>query len=208
MKVLVIGASGTIGQHLVQQSLKEGHQVTAFCRDPSRLDAHPNLVPFAGDAGVYADVLSAMNGQETVIIVLGSGKKRTGNIRSLGTKHVVQAMRTEGVKRLICQTTLGCGDSHATLNFFWKYIMFGWFLKAVFLDHEAQEKVVKESGLDWTLIRPGAFMDGPQTGVYYHGNLTQSNKLKLKVSRQDVADFLVKQIHSTQYLFKTPGLSY
>lgn len=69
-------------------------------------------------------------------------------------------MEKAGIRRFICQTTLGAGDSWGNLNFFWKYIMFGTILRDVFADHERQENYVKQSRLDWTIVRPGAFMDG------------------------------------------------
>ena len=91
-------------------------------------------------------------------------------------------MKSNGVKRLICQSTLGAGKSQGNLNFFWKHIMFGWYLKGVLEDHELQEKYVMESGLDWTIARPGAFSDGPQTGNYRHGFAADDKSVKLKIS--------------------------
>ena len=85
--------------------------------------------------------------------------------------------------------------------------MFGWFLKQVFLDHELQEKYVIESGLDWTIARPGAFTDGGRTGSYLHG-FGPNEKTKLKISRKDVADFIVKEISANQYLHQNTSLSY
>ena len=209
MKVIVFGATGTVGHHVIDQSLEKGHNVTAFCRDPQKIDVlHDNLKISQGDATNNQDVLSAITGHDAVVIVLGSGKQRKGNIRSAGTKTVINAMKEAGVQRLICQTTLGCGDSNPNLNFFWKYIMFGWFLKEVFLDHELQEQYVRESGLDWTIVRPGAFTDGEKSGRYQHGFGPKAKSLKLKISRADVADFLLKQLSSDQYRHKTPGLSY
>jgi uncharacterized protein YbjT (DUF2867 family) len=89
---------------------------------------------------------------------------RKSLIRSQGTMNVIQAMQKHGVRRLICQSTLGAHESWSNLNFFWKRIMFGALLKPVFLDHELQEKLVRASGLDWTIVRPSAFADGPATG--------------------------------------------
>jgi putative NADH-flavin reductase len=117
-------------------------------------------------------------------------------------------MQSNGVKRLICQSTLGTGESNENLNFFWKNIMFGWFLKKIFLDHELQEKYVRDSNLDWTIVKPGAFTNGELTGNYIHGFGPKQKSLRLKISRADVADFLLKQIENTSYFYKSPGLSY
>lgn len=210
MKVIVFGATGTIGKHLIEQSLKKGHKVMAFCRDTTKLKTYknPNLETTQGDVFNPTDVARAIQGQEVVIIVLGSGKSRISTVRSEGTKHILSAMKTHGVRRLICQSTLGVGDSNGNLNFFWKYIMFGWFLKQVFLDHELQEQYVKDSGLDWTIVRPGAFTDGEKTENYLHGFTSEDRTVKLKISRADVADFILKQLHDNSYLHHTPGLSY
>ena len=86
--------------------------------------------------------------------------------------------------------------------------MFGWFLKAAFKDHEIQEQYVRESNLDWTIVRPAAFTDGPQTELYKHGFPPTTKSLSLKISRADVAHFMLQQISSTRYLHQTPGLSY
>jgi len=210
MKVIVFGSTGTIGKHLIEQSLDKGYEVSAFCRDAAKLKdyAHTNLRTIEGDVFNIIDVNKAVEGEEVVFIALGSGKQRKSNVRSQGTKNIIEGMKTNGVKRLICQTTLGAGESNGNLNFFWKHIMFGWFLKEVFLDHELQEQYVKNSGLDWTIIRPAAFTDGGKTGHYRHGFSANDNSLKLKISRADVADFILKQIGNKSYVYQTPGLSY
>ncbi|UII21683.1 NAD(P)-dependent oxidoreductase [Fulvivirga ligni] len=210
MKVIVFGSTGTVGKHLVEQTLAEGHQVTAFCRDASKLSylKHANLTTMEGDVFQFTDVKKAVHGHDAVCIVLGSGKSRKSTVRSVGTQNIIKAMKEEGVDRLVCQTTLGAGDSNGNLNFFWKRIMFGWFLKQVFLDHELQEDYVRASGLNWVIVRPGAFTDGAKTGEYRHGFSPQDKSTQLKISRKDVADFMVKQLSSDRYLFKTPGLSY
>ncbi|MCV9387637.1 NAD(P)-dependent oxidoreductase [Reichenbachiella ulvae] len=209
-KVIVFGPTGTIGKHVLQQALKGDIEVTAFCRDRSRLDyqAHPQLQIIEGDVYDQEAVSEAIAGHDIVIIALGSGNSRKSTVRSEGTKHIIQGLKEHGVRRLICQSTLGAGDSNSNLNFFWKRIMFGWFLKQVFLDHELQEDYVMNSGLDWTIVRPGAFTDGSLTGRYQHGFGPQERQLQLKISRADVADFILKQLSSNQYLLKTPGLSY
>ncbi len=210
MKVIVFGSTGTIGKHLIEQSLDKGYEASAFSRDAAKLKdyEHPNLRTIEGDVLNIIDVNKAIEGQEVVFIALGSGKQRKSNVRSQGTKNIIEGMKTNGVKRLICQTTLGAGDSNGNLNFFWKYIMFGWFLKEVFIDHELQEQYVKNSGLDWTIIRPAAFTDGDKTEYYKHGFSANDKSVKLKISRADVADFILKQSGNNNYLHQTPGLSY
>jgi putative NADH-flavin reductase len=207
MKILIFGSTGGVGRQLVEQVLPQGHAVTAFARDPAKLDIkHTNLSVVQGDVMDYASVEKALQGQEAVLCSIGAGRK--GTIRSEGTRNIVRAMENAGVRRLICQTSLGVGDSWSSLNFFWKYIMFGILLRNAYADHEAQERYVKQSRLDWIIVRPGSFTNGDRTGVYRHGFGATDKTLKLKISRADVADFVLKQLVDDTYLRKTPGLSY
>jgi putative NADH-flavin reductase len=207
MKLTIFGATGSIGRRLVEQALAEGHTVTAFVRDPGKLALqHANLKVIQGDVLDLAAVEKAVQGQEAVLCALGAG--RQGTIRSEGTRHIIQAMEKAGVRRLICQTTLGVGDSQGNLNFFWKRIMFGLILRQAFADHVKQENYIRQSRLDWTIVRPAAFTDGQRTGRYRHGFAATAKGLTLKISRADVADFMLKQLADKIYLHQTPGLSY
>ncbi len=208
MKLLIIGSTGTIGRHLVEQALQQGHTVTAFARNPAKpgLVAHPNLRVFQGDVLDLAAVQNAVTGQEAVLCALGAGRK--GQVRATGTQHIIQAMEQAGVQRLICQTSLGVGESWGNLNFFWKYVMFGLLLRSAFSDHERQEEAVRQSRLNWTIIRPAAFTDGALTGQYQHGFPATANDLTLNISRADVAHFMLQQLTIDTYLHKAPGLSY
>ena len=117
-------------------------------------------------------------------------------------------MEKLGVERLICQSTLGVGDSRGNLSFFWKRIMFGLFLREALEDHVKQEDHIKQSRLDWTIVRPAAFTDGEHTGRYRHGFRDDDRTTTLKISRADVADFMLRQLRDGAYHRRTPGLSY
>ena len=174
----------------------------------SRPDEHPNLKRVAGDVTNPADVCSATAGSEAVIITLGSGNARSGSVRSEGTKQIIDAMERYGVKRLVCQTTLGAGDSWSNLNFFWKRIMFGVLVKPVFEDHERQEQLVKASGLDWTIVRPSAFTNATPKGMLKVDISPDQRGLALKISRTEVADFLVTSITEPWLLHRVVGITY
>ncbi len=208
MKIVVFGATGSVGKHVVQQALQQGHQVTAFVRDAQKLSefADENLHLLEGDVFDPVAVAKAIEHQEAVLCCLGAGRK--GSVRSEGTRNIVAAMERAGVKRFICQSTLGAGDSWQNLNFLWKRIMFGWLLKEAFEDHQKQEVYVKSSASDWTIVRPGAFTNGAMTVTYKHGFSATEKGLTLKISRADVAHFMLAQLDSQKYLHKTPGLSY
>jgi putative NADH-flavin reductase len=209
MKLLIFGSTGGTGRELLKQALGQGYNVTAFARDPARLDdiTHPNLQVVRGDVLNPADVENAVARQEAVFCTIGSGAKRT-TLREGGTRNIVEAMRKTGVQRFICQSSLGVGDSRDNLPFFTKYIIVTIFLRHAFADHERQEAAVKQSSLAWTIVRPPHLRDGPRTGVYRHGFPTSDKQTKGKISRADVADFMLKQLTDDTYLHQTPGVSY
>lgn len=104
MRLLIFGSTGSIGRELAKQALEQGHTVTAFVRDPAKLDIkHANLQVIQGDVMDLASMEKAVQGQEAVLCSLGAGRKDT--IRSEGTRHIIRAMEKAGVRRFICQTT-------------------------------------------------------------------------------------------------------
>ncbi len=208
MRIVIFGSTGNIGKPLVLEALALGYIVTAFTRNKKNLKEikHRNLNVVQGDILDKEAVKKAVKNQDAVICVIGSGRK--GTVRSQGTSNIIEGMQSQGVKRLICQSTLGAGDSRDNLNFFWKHIMFGWYLRGAYKDHELQEKYVMESDLNWTLVRPGAFTGGRATGNFRHGFAPDDRTVTLKISKADVAMFLLMQLNTDQYLKKTPGLSY
>ena len=208
MKTIVFGATGTIGKLTVRKLLAEGHEVTAFARNPHKLDfADPNLNLYSGDATDAHTVANAIKAHDAVVITLGSGMSRKSTIRSEGTMNVIRAMHQHGVKRLICQSTLGAHESWNNLNFFWKRIMFGALLKPVFKDHELQENLVRASGLDFTIVRPSAFTDQIASGTFKVDVKPSERNLSLKISRADVAAFLSRQVSDLTYLGRAVAIS-
>ena len=207
MKLVIFGATGSIGRQVVNQALSQGHTVTAFAREASKVGIeHPNLRIALGDVMDPVSVENAIQGHDAVLVSIGAGRK--GTVRAEGTRKIISAMQKLGISRLICQSSLGVGDSRGNLNAFWKYIMFGLLLRPAYADHVRQEEHVRQSNLDWTIVRPGAFIDGERTGQYKHGFPDTDKTLKLKISRKDVADFMLRQLFDTKYLCRSPGLSY
>lgn len=207
MNVIIFGATGSVGRHLVEQAIAERHNVTAFVRNPAALDQKAgSLQLMKGDVFDADSVAAAIAGQDAVFCALGAGRK--AGVRAQGTANIIRGMQRHGVKRLVCQTTLGAGDSAPTLSFYWKHIMFGLLLRAMFADHQLQERHIMESDLDWTIVRPAAFTDGPATKTFRHGFPAFAKGLALKISRVDVAAFMLRQLSDVTYLRKAPGLSY
>lgn len=207
MKLIIFGASGTVGKELVKQAVEKGHEVTAFVRDPEKMqnDNNPNLIILKGNVLNLGEVENAIKNQDAVLCALGDGK--VGKIRALGTKNILEAMNKAGQKRLICQTTLGMGESYGNLNFIWKHIMFGILLKKAFKDHQLQEQYILNSNLDYTIVRPSALTDGEITNHYKIGFDGNFKKLTLKISRADVAAFMLQQTVATQYSKKAVSIS-
>jgi putative NADH-flavin reductase len=209
MKLIIFGSTGGTGRELLKQALEQGHDAVAYARNPARIDdiKHANLQVVRGDVLDPAAVESAVAGQEVVLSTIGAGAGRT-TLREDGTRNIVEAMERTGVKRLISQSSLGVGDSRANLSFFTKYVIVAVFLRHAFADHERQEAIVKQSSLDWTIVRPPHLTDGPHTGAYRHGFPTTERRITGKISRADVADFMLKQLTDDTYLHQTPGVSY
>jgi putative NADH-flavin reductase len=206
MNLLIFGATGTVGRPLVFEALAQGHQVTAFVRDPASFTkTHDRLRVVRGDALLASDVNRVVQGHDAVLCCIGAGAK--GHVRSAATRNIVRAMDACGVKRFICQSTLGVGESWNNLTFFWKRCMFGLLLRQAYADHVKQEEIVTQSRLEWTIVRPSAFTDGPYTGAYRHGFSSLKQKLALNISRADLVEFLLRQLGDDTYLHKQVGIS-
>lgn len=209
MNLIVFGSTGGTGRELINQALDQGHNVAAYARNPDKISdiEHASLEVVLGDVLDTANVERAVAGREAVLCAIGAGPERT-NLREYGTRNIIEAMEKTGVRRLVCQSSLGVGNSRTNLPFFTKYIVVSIFLRHAFSDHERQEGVVRQSSLDWTIVRPPHLKDGPRTGVYQHGFPTTGARIKGWISRADVADFMLRQLVDDAYLHKTPGVSY
>ncbi len=116
-------------------------------------------------------------------------------------------MQAHGVRRLICQSTLGAYESWSNLNFWWKRVMFGALLAPIFRDHELQEQLVKASGLEWTIVRPSTFTDEPTRRPAIEDVPVSARGLDLKIARSDLARFLARYVTERSYLGRAVGLS-
>jgi putative NADH-flavin reductase len=207
-RVLVIGATGGTGQQLVRQALERGYEVTASVRDPAKLQVtHPNLAVLRGDVLDYASVAAAVQGQDAVISALGHRRLFVpSRVQSEGTRNVLRAMKEHGVQRFICETSLGLGSSAGRMGLLGTFLALPVFLPIYFWDKARQERIISESGLDWTIVRPGILTNGAKRGVYRHGENVGSYILPGRISRADVADFMLNQLTDDAYLHKAPGL--
>ncbi len=209
MKLLVFGATGGTGREIVKQALEAGHEVSAFVRNPAKLDlTHEMLKLIQGDIRDVSSVTGAVPGHDAVLSALGSPGLGKSNELSEGTKRIVSAMSEFGVKRLIFESSIGIGDSRRHAGLFARWVFFPLVVKNIFADKEIQERYIMESTLDWTIVRPGRLTNGPRTGVYRHGSQINENAVGGAISRADVATFMLQQLSDNTYLRRTPGVSY
>jgi putative NADH-flavin reductase len=206
--IIVFGATGGTGKELVNQALEKDFQLTVFVRNPEKLKFNNSkLKIFKGDVLNSNDVERAIYNQEVVFCSLGASGRDKTFLRTKGTKNIIEAMRKNKVGRLICQSSLGFGDSKDVLPWHMKYIIVPLFIKNAFEDHASQEKIIEQSNLDWTILRPASLTNGYRTGKFKTA-FNNQEKIKLKISRADVADFMLSQISDDQYYHQKVGLSY
>ena len=207
-RVLIIGASKGIGLETARQALEAGHHVRTLARSAAGMAlSDPNIEKVRGDALKSQDVEAALIGVDVAIQTLGVGLGdlfRPVHLFSDATRVLISAMKTQGVKRLICVTGFGAGDSQASINCLQRLpfqIVFG----RAYDDKSSQERLIKESELDWTIARPGVLTSGPRTGRYKI--LPEASQWRNGIiSRADVAEFLVRQIEDQTYVLQTPVL--
>lgn len=190
MRIIVFGATGKTGRQVVTTALERGHQVTAFGRSVDRLDGTDEALEVCkGDVFDSESVSNAVAGHDATIVCLGSAGLRDKTTLAAGTKTVVDAMVTHRVDRVVVMSAAGVGDS-------WKQIpwssrlMFRTLLRNIFADHQVQEAIVKQSPLDWTIVRAAVLKDGPGTGTYIASNTAKITK----IDRADAAVCLVDQL--------------
>ncbi|MBA2272191.1 MAG: SDR family oxidoreductase [Chthoniobacterales bacterium] len=207
-KILIIGATGGTGRELVKQGLAQGYEVAAFVRDPAKLQTtHPQLQIVRGDVLDDAAVEAAVRGQDAVLSSLGHRRLFVpSRTQSEGTRNVIRAMETHGVRRFICETALGLGSSAGKLGLFATFFFLPVVLPIYFWDKSRQEKLVAESRLDWVLVRPGVLTNEAPRGTYCHGHDVGSYISTGRVSRADVADFMLRQLNEDTYLHAAPGI--
>ncbi|TSC24471.1 SDR family oxidoreductase [Corallococcus sp. Z5C101001] len=202
MRIAVIGASQGTGALAVRTALERGHDVTAFARSPQKLVLeHPKLTRLKGDFHQRASVDEAVRGQDAILITASSNLKAfkdNPDYFTQGTGYVIDAMKAHGVRKLAVLSALGTGDSRKLLNPVLGALLASFILKLPFEDHARQEQLVRASGLDWVIARPGRLTDGPAHRRYV--KKTALEKVPFAISRADVADFLVEAVETDTWV--------
>jgi len=209
MKLLIIGASRGIGRQLLEQALQAGHPVTAMARHPENFPRQQaGLQMVAGDILDPSQVQQAVAGQEAVCLTIGVGVTwKPVTVFSQGTKNVLAAMAEHGVRRLVCVTGIGAGDSAGHGGFLYDWLFKPLLLKTIYEDKDRQEALIRASDTDWTIVRPGFLTNGPLTGNYRV--LTDLWGIKAdRISRADVAHFMLAELTEPLYVKQIPLLTY
>jgi putative NADH-flavin reductase len=204
-KLLVLGATGGTGRLIVSRALTRGHEVTALVRSPEKAGDLKGATVVVGDVREEKALLEALKGQDAVISALGTPASPFSEVTllSTATRALVSAMKAEHVSRLVCITGIGAGDSAGHGGFLFDNVIFPLFLKKVYADKNRQEAIVRDSGLDWILVRPSVLNDKPSSGSIraltdlsdFHGG---------SISRQDVATFVLDQLRADAWLHRAP----
>ncbi len=202
-RLLVLGATGGTGQHVVAEALRHGFEVTAFVRDASRMATESQRLRVkVGDVTRDDESLtSAMDGQDAVISVLGVGKSfKSGGVIAQATPHILRSMEAAAVRRLIFTSAFGVGETRRDVPPVPRLFM-STLLRDVYRDKAAGETALRNSSFDWTVVYPTRLVDSPATGKYRVGE-----RLALRgfpaIGRADLADFLLRQVNDATYIRK------
>ena len=208
-KILVLGATGGTGRLIVSQALARGHEVTALVRSPEKASALNGARLVIGDVRDEKTLREALKGQDAVVSALGTPASpfREVTLLSTATRALVDAMKAEHVSRLVSITGLGAGDSAGHGGFLFDNLIFPVLLKKVYADKNRQEAIIRDSGLDWILVRPTVLNDKPGRGSVraltdlsgFHGG---------SIAREDVARFVLDQLHTEAWLHRSPLITW
>lgn len=196
MKIIVFGATGGVGQSVVKQAVEDGFEVTAFVRNPAKLEVeHEKLYIVQGDADHQAEVSAAISGHDAVVSCLGSnqGLKKSTDLERM-TKNIVTGMQEHGVSRIVY--TASAGVHHELSGISGKLIMI--LLKNILVDHRAAIEYITAHGLNYTIVRPMGLTNRPFTGVYREATTGVPSRSS-SIPRADVAHFILKALKDSRY---------
>jgi putative NADH-flavin reductase len=212
VKILVIGASGPTGKEIVKQAMEQRHAITAFVRDKAKAKFASPVALAAGDVLDRNSLKRALEGQEAVICSLGSGV--TGPFKEMtmlseGTRNLIAAMQEKNVRRIVCITGIGAGESKGHGPWYYNLLFQPLVLRGVYEDKTRQENLVRSSGLAWTLVRPGILTNGAAKGQTAVRALTElAGAHAGNISRADVAAFCLRELADGRFQGQAPVITY
>jgi len=206
MHLLVVGSTGPQGREVVAQALDAGHGVRALARNPSALQRRPGLEVVRGDVFDQPSLDAAAHGQDAAVVILGvslAAASRPTNVFSQGTRNLITALKAAGVRRLIVQSSYGVGDSRGDAGLL-ERVFYALLLRGAYADKVLQEQVVRESGLDYTIVRPTRLTMAAGTGRYTAR--VGPGSVPSSIARADVARFILHALSTREYVGKTVSL--
>lgn len=204
MNIVIFGGTGGTGRELLKQAIARGHEVTALVRDPSRVVmTDTRLRIFKGDVLDPNAVRAVVAGAQAAISVLGVRLGQPpGTVRSEGTRNIVAALSDAGARKFVSVSTVGVGDSLGRLTF-WARLLLPRLIGAERLEEaDRQERIIRQSGLDWVIMRPSRLVDDPAKGEYRIGSDLRTG-MTSKLTRADLAAALLDQLESDRFLRQT-----
>lgn len=204
MRIVIFGASGRTGLELVNQALGQDHNVLAFVRNPAKFQIrHTNLSIFEGNILNKDQVANAVNGCDGVLFAIGVKPVKERPICTEGIKNVIASMQKHNAQRLVVESAYGVKETRKGIygRLLWVII------KDIMRDKEEMEDAVIASQLNWVIVRPTILTKGPKRGTYRVGQNLRLGILP-KISRADVADFMLKQLQDNTYIHQVPTISY
>lgn len=209
MKITIIGASAGVGLSTTKRAIERGHQVTTLSRSEISLPKTDNLKMQIGNALRKEDLLQSIASADAVIIALGTGKNmKATTLYSDFAKLLVEVQKqTKTSIPFIILTGFGAGESKNYLNGFFMRMFFKFLLNKVYADKTLMEEIISKSDINWEIVRPGLLKDKPLTEKYRVENKLFKGMKIGSINREDVADFMVKQVENPTELKKYPALS-
>ena len=208
MKIAIFGGTGRTGLLLVEQALEQGYQVVALAREPAKLTfQHDALKVVHGDVKDPASVATVVNGVDAVISVLGPTSNAASYEVSLGMENILKAMNQYAVKRIIMSAGAGVGDPDDKPGFVNKLInvLLKATAKNVYEDMMKTVAILRSSDRDWTVVRVPMLTDGPKTGKFKVGLVGKG--MGSRISRADLASYLLNQTRATEQVRRAPVIS-
>jgi putative NADH-flavin reductase len=208
MKLAIFGSTGRTGQHLLRMALEEDHQVVALARDPAKLLVqNENLTVIRGSLKDADCIHRVVAGVDAVLSVLGPTSNQPTFEISQGMQMILNAMKGNGVKRLVISAGAGVGDPQDAPKPF-NQVM-NMLLKAaaknVYEDMLQMVSLVRESDLDWTVVRVPMLTDDTATGQIKMGMVGKG--MGPRISRADLAAFMLQQAKSREFIRQAPAIS-
>ncbi len=211
MKIVVFGASGGTGQELVRQGVAQGHEVSAFVRNPESMARVSGIRMAVGDARNAEAVASAVQGQDAVLSALGSRSLRDSTLLPEAMAGILAAMRQHGVRRVIVLGAAGAWPGASSKVSSVGKVIVGLLgttlLRHPFAAQRAMQEQIRASDLDWTIAQPPFLLSAPGRGTYrVDGDSLPSRGMR--IARADVAAFMLAQLGSAEWVRKAPFLAW